>query len=149
MSSIDNAVDPSTGTTAVKATFANRSQHLVPGAYVKGSLQLERLLQVVFIPQVAIQSGQKGPFVYVAQGTKANGNGPKGNEAQGKGAQGNGAQGMVAMPRQLQLGPASGYQGVVSAGLRPGEMVVVKGQFALSPGAAIRLPKQQAGNGSK
>lgn len=149
VSSIDNAVDPSTGTTAVKATFANRSQNLVPGAYVKGSLQLERLLQVVLIPQTAIQTGQKGPFVYVAQGTKANGNGPKGNEAQGKGDQSKGAQGMVAMPRQLQLGPASGDQVVVSAGLRPGEMVVVKGQFALSPGAAIRLPKQQAGNGSK
>ena len=49
VSSIDNAVDPSTGTTAVKATFANRSQNLGPGAYVKGSLQLERLLQVVWI----------------------------------------------------------------------------------------------------
>ena len=139
VSSIDNAVDPSTGTTAVKATFANRSQHLVPGAYVKGSLQLERLLQVVFIPQVAIQSGQKGPFVYVAQAKKA----------QAKEAQAKEAQGMVAQPRQLRLGPTSGEQVVVKAGLRPGEMVVVKGQFALSPGSTIRLPKQQRGQGSK
>lgn len=139
VSSIDNAVDPSTGTTAVKATFANRSQHLVPGAYVKGSLQLERLLQVVFIPQVAIQSGQKGPFVYVAQA----------KEAKGKEAKGKEGQGMVAQPRQLQLGPTSGEQVVVKAGLRPGEMVVVKGQFALSPGSTIRLPKQQRGQGSK
>ena len=139
VSSVDNAVDPSTGTTAVKATFANRSQHLVPGAYVKGSLQLERLLQVVFIPQVAIQSGQKGPFVYVAQAKKA----------QAKEAQAKEAQGMVAQPRQLQLGPTSGEQVVVKAGLRPGEMVVVKGQFALSPGSTIRLAKQQSGQGSK
>jgi multidrug efflux system membrane fusion protein len=139
VSSIDNAVDPSTGTTAVKATFANRSQHLVPGAYVKGSLQLERLLQVVFIPQVAIQSGQKGPFVYVAQA----------KEAQAKEAKGKESKGMVAQPRQLQLGPTSGEQVVVKAGLRPGEMVVVKGQFALSPGSTIRLSKQQRGQGSK
>lgn len=144
VSSIDNAVDPSTGTTAVKATFANRSQHLVPGAYVKGSLQLERLLQVVFIPQVAIQSGQKGPFVYVAQAKKA-----QVKEAQAKEAQAKEAKGMVAQPRQLQLGPTSGEQVVVKAGLRPGEMVVVKGQFALSPGSTIRLPKQQSGQGSK
>jgi len=139
VSSIDNAVDPSTGTTAVKATFANRSQHLVPGAYVKGSLQLERRLQVVLIPQVAIQSGQKGPFVYVAQAKETPGNEAKGKEAKG----------MVAQPRQLQLGPTSGDQVMVRAGLRPGERVVVKGQFALSPGSTIRLPEQQSGQGSK
>jgi multidrug efflux system membrane fusion protein len=113
-------VDPSTGTTAIKATFANRSQHLVPGAYVKGSLELQRLHQVLLIPQVAIQTGQKGPFVFVAQGK-------------------------VARVRQLQLGPASGEQVVVRAGLREGDKVVTKGQFALSPGAAIRLAKKQTG----
>ena len=123
VTSIDNAVDPSTGTTAVKATFANRSQHLVPGAYVKGFLELQRLHQVVLIPQIAIQTGQKGPFVYVVKGK-------------------------VAKPRQLKLGPASGEQVVVTAGLQPGEMVVVKGQFALSPGAAIRLAKKQSGHRS-
>ena len=120
VSSIDNAVDPSTGTTAVKATFANRSQHLVPGAYVKGSLELQRLHQVLLIPQVAIQTGQKGPFVYVAQGK-------------------------VARVRQLQLGPASGEQVVVTAGLAEGDKVVTKGQFALSPGAAIDQAKKQTG----
>ena len=120
VSSIDNAVDPSTGTTAVKASFANRSQHLVPGAYVKGSLELQRLHQVLLIPQVAIQTGQKGPFVYVAQGK-------------------------VARVRQLQLGPASGDQVVVKAGLAEGDKVVIKGQFALSPGAAIDQAKKQTG----
>ena len=144
VSSIDNAVDPSTGTTAVKATFANRSQHLVPGAYVKGSLQLERLQQVLLIPQIAIQTGQKGPFVYVATSTMT-----KGNGAKGSGAIDNGAKAMVATPRQLQLGPTGADQVVVRAGLRPGERVVVKGQFALSPGSTIRLPKQQSGQGSK
>jgi multidrug efflux system membrane fusion protein len=123
VSSIDNAVDPSTGTTAVKATFANRSQHLVPGAYVKGSLELQRLHQVLLIPQVAIQTGQKGPFVYVAVGK-------------------------VAKARQLQLGPSSGEQVVVRSGLAAGDQVVTKGQFALSPGALIRLAKNQPGPGS-
>ena len=56
---------------------------------------------------------------------------------------------MVATPRQLQLGPTGADQVVVRAGLRPGERVVVKGQFALSPGSTIRLPKQQSGQGSK
>ena len=124
VSSIDNAVDPTTGTTAVKAIFANRSQHLVPGAYVKGSLELQRLSGVVLIPQIAIQSGQKGPFVYVAIGK-------------------------VARARQLQLGPTNAEQVVVRSGLSPGEQVVIKGQFALSPGAAIRLAKQIPGQGSK
>ena len=154
LSSIDNAVDPSTGTTAVKATFANRSQHLVPGAYVKGSLELQRLKQVVIIPQVAIQSGQKGPFVYVAEamqvkGKAAEGKSDKGNLDKGNSANGKSVNGMVANPRQLQLGPAGGDKVVVTAGLRPGEKVVVKGQFAISPGAAIRLAKKQAGQRSK
>ena len=120
VSSIDNAVDPSTGTTAVKATFANSSQHLVPGAYVKGTLELQRLHQVLLIPQVAIQTGQKGPFVYVAQGK-------------------------VARVRQLQLGPANSEQVVVTAGLAKGDRLVTKGQFALSPGAPIRLARTQPG----
>ena len=56
---------------------------------------------------------------------------------------------MVANPRQLQLGPAGGDKVVVTSGLSPGEQVVIKGQFALSPGAAIRLAKQRPGPGSK
>ena len=91
---------------------------------MKGALQLQRLAGVVLIPQIAIQSGQKGPFVYVAIGK-------------------------VAQARQLQLGPTSAEQVVVRSGLRPGEQVVIKGQFALSPGAAIRLAKQNPGQGSK
>ena len=148
VSSIDNAVDPSTGTTAVKATFANRSQHLVPGAYVKGSLELQRLRQVLLIPQVAIQTGQKGPFVYVAKEMPVKAKSFKDRLDKDKQAKGKGGRGMVAQPRQLQLGPAGGEQVVVIAGLAAGEQVVAKGQFALSPGAAIRIANPQAAPGS-
>jgi multidrug efflux system membrane fusion protein len=68
VSSIDNAVDPSTGTTAVKATFANRSKHLVPGAYVKGTLELQRLHQVLLIPQVAIRNRPEGSVCVCGSG---------------------------------------------------------------------------------
>jgi hypothetical protein len=55
---------------------------------------------------------------------------------------------MVAQPRQLQLGPTGGEQVVVIAGLAVGEQVVAMGQFALSPGAAIRSANPQATPGS-
>ncbi len=172
VSSIDNAVDPSTGTTAVKATFANRSQHLVPGAYVKGLLELQRLRQVLLIPQLAVQTGQKGPFVYVAQAKPARdrpsrvglGSNSQGSDRQGSArlapdkpigpwvqrqpAEGKKPEAMVAHPRQIQLGPSGGELVVVNAGLAAGELVVTKGQFALSPGAPIRLAGPSSGHRS-
>lgn len=121
---IDNAVDASTGTTTVKASFSNRDRLLVPGQFVKGDLQLKTLHQVVLIPETGLQRGQKGPFVWIAAGSRA-------------------------QARPVQAGPASRGQVAILSGLNAGDQVITQGQFALSPGAAISTgrPRRQ-GSGS-
>jgi multidrug efflux system membrane fusion protein len=113
--SIDNAVDPSTGTTAVKARFANPQQRLVPGQFVKGTLALRRLQQVLLVPQTAVQTGQRGSFVYLMEPNRR----------------------VKAQP--VQLGDRSDGQVVVRQGLRAGDQVVSRGQFALRPGASVLI----------
>ncbi len=131
VSALDNAVDPSTGTTPIKASFSNRTLSLVPGQFVKGALQLERLSGVTLIPQIAVQSGQNGSFVYVAA-PAATGSAAA---AAGAGAR----RGRAVQARTLELGPADGGLVVVRRGLEPGEEVVTRGQFALGPGARITV----------
>ena len=120
VSTIDNAVDASTGTTAIKASFSNRDQHLVPGQFVKGDLKLDTLRQVVLVPDSSIQRGQKGPFVWIAAGNRA-------------------------QARPVAIGPGSGGQVAILRGLNAGERVITQGQFALSPGATIRTGPRSSG----
>ncbi len=64
---VDSSVDPTSGTIAAKAKFANDNLELWPGMYVDVEIDLDVRPKTVMIPAVAIQSGQKGPFVFVAK----------------------------------------------------------------------------------
>ena len=64
---VDSSVDFSSGTIAAKAKFANEKLELWPGTYVDVGIDLGVRPKTVMIPAVAIQSGQKGPFVFVAK----------------------------------------------------------------------------------
>jgi len=64
---IDNTVDPSTGTVALKAEFPNRLRQLWPGQYAAVDLQLAVQRGAIVVPETAVQPGQTGPFVYVVK----------------------------------------------------------------------------------
>jgi membrane fusion protein, multidrug efflux system len=64
---VDSSVDSASGTIAAKAVFANANLELWPGMYVDVEIDLDIRPGTVMIPAVAIQSGQKGPFVFVAK----------------------------------------------------------------------------------
>ena len=64
---VDSSVDTTSGTIAAKAIFANANLELWPGMYVDVEIDLDVRPKTVMIPAVAIQSGQKGPFVFVAK----------------------------------------------------------------------------------
>ena len=110
---IDNGVDMQTGTVKLKATFANKDRRLWPGEYVDVVLNLSTRKNAILVPTKAIQTGQQGQYVYVvtAQST--------------------------AESRQVES--AGTFQGstVVSAGVSPGEKVVVDGQLRVAPNAKV------------
>lgn len=64
VSSIDNAIDPATGTLRVKAQFENRDGSLFPNQFVNIRLQLDRLPAATVVPTAALQRGAGGHFVY-------------------------------------------------------------------------------------
>jgi multidrug efflux system membrane fusion protein len=114
---VDNAVDMTTGTIQLKATFSNEKNTLWPGQFVQVVLTLSELTNVVVVPSQAVQTGQTGQFVYVV---KAN---PTNSTSQ------------IVEERPVKIGIAFGNETVVQSGLKAGETVVTDGQLRLSPNA--------------
>jgi multidrug efflux system membrane fusion protein len=111
---VDSSVDSSSGTIAAKATFANEHYKLWPGQYVDVEIDLATSPNTVTVPTVAIQSGQKGPYVFVAKPDAS-----------------------VEM-RKVELMAAEGNRTAIASGLQPQERIVVEGQLRLSQGKLWR-----------
>ena len=110
---VDSSVDFSSGTIAAKAKFANEKLELWPGMYVDVEIDLDVRPNTVMIPAVAIQSGQKGPFVFVAKDDQT-----------------------VEM-RNVELAGVEGNRLAIAKGVQAGERVVVEGQMRLTNGARV------------
>jgi multidrug efflux system membrane fusion protein len=115
LSVIDNAVDASTGTIRLKATFENRDGLLWPGEFVNVVLTLDTLQNATVVPAEAVQSGQRGPYVYVVKADN------------------------TVETRLVTPGPAIGGKMAIEKGVAPGETVVTDGHLMLFPGARVRL----------
>ena len=113
LSFVNNTVDPSTGTIQLKATFENSDNTLWPGQFVNVALTLTRQPGAVVVPAQAVQTGQKGQYVFVVKADN------------------------TVEARPVVPGPPSGRDLVVSQGLEAGERVVTDGQLRLTPGARV------------
>ena len=114
---IDNAVDPRTGTIRLKGSFANRDRRLWPGQFVTVLITLASFENATVVPAAAVQTGQKGPFVFVA---KEDG---------------------TAEMRPVVPGITFEEITVITEGVKPGETVVTDGHLRLSPGAKLDIKK--------
>jgi len=112
---IDNAVDQTTGTITLKATFENRDLVLWPGQFLNVRLTLTTEKGVVVVPSQAVQSGQTGEYVYVVK------------------------EDMTAEMRPVKVDRVYGEESVIASGLKPGERVVTDGQLRLRPGAKVEI----------
>ncbi|MBX3024190.1 MdtA/MuxA family multidrug efflux RND transporter periplasmic adaptor subunit [bacterium] len=112
---LDNAVDPSTGTVRLKAQFPNDDGALFPNQFVNARLLLDLRRGVTLVPTAAVQRGSQGPFVYVVKADQ------------------------TAEVRPVTLGDDDGDDTAIAHGLTPGELVVVDGADALRAGRAVSL----------
>lgn len=112
---IDNAVDTSTGSIRLKGSFRNEQKHLWPGQFVTLSITLEVKPQALVVPTQAIQTGQKGPFVFVVKED--------------------------ASAEVRPVTPGAVYQGltVIDKGLQADEQVVIDGQMRVIPGGKVEI----------
>ncbi len=112
----DNAVDSSTGTIKLKGTFENSGNRLWPGQFVNVVLTVRNQTNAIVVPSQAVQTSQKGQFVYVVRNNK------------------------VEM-RPVVISRNVGNDIAIESGVQPGEVVVTDGQSRLVPGAEIQIAK--------
>ena len=110
---LDNQIDPTTGTVKVRAEFDNLDNKLFPNQFVNARLLITTLKDVVTAPQTAIQRGAPGTYVYLV-----------------------GADNKVSA-RKVALGPQDNGMVAVTSGLSPGDRVVVDGADRLRDGAQV------------
>lgn len=124
--SVDNQVDPTTGTVKLRAVFDNRDRKLFPQQFVNAKLLVDTLQDAVVVPTAAIQMGAPGSYVYVVN-----------------------ADSTVSV-RVIKPGPIDGERAAVLSGLELGETVVNDGVDRLYDGAKVQLPeKRPPGEGAQ
>ena len=64
---LDNQIDTATGTVRLKALFDNDDEALFPNQFVNARLLVNTKLNVVLLPNPAIQRNAEGAFVYVVK----------------------------------------------------------------------------------
>jgi multidrug efflux system membrane fusion protein len=111
---VDNAVDPTTGTIQLKAAFDNADRALWPGQLVEVALVLGEE-QAVVAPEAAVQSGQRGDYVFVVLDD------------------------LTVESRPIKVARSLGGRVVVGEGLEGGETVVTDGALRLVPGAKVAI----------
>ncbi len=115
LETVDNQIDPTTGTVKLRAVFANPDAMLFPNQFVNVQLLIDTLRGVAIVPVTAVQRGEPGTFVYVVEPDHT-----------------------VAV-RAVKLGPGSAQKIAVLSGLKPGEQVVVDGTDRLRAGAKVTI----------
>ncbi|MCC2099603.1 MAG: efflux RND transporter periplasmic adaptor subunit, partial [Hyphomicrobiales bacterium] len=110
-----------TGMLVARGEFANRDEALWPGQLCDVRVRLRMDDNLTTVPREAVQVGQKGNYIFVANGDKA-------------------------ALRTVKIGREQGGRTIVLEGVKPGETIVVEGANLLRDGAsiAVRQPQKPA-----
>ncbi len=110
---IDNQIDPNTGTVKCKAVFPNEDTALFPNQFVNARALVDTKKDASIVPSAAVQRSPQGTFVYVVKDDST-----------------------VEM-RNIVLGPTEGDDVTIDKGLAPGEVVVIEGVDKLQRGMKV------------
>ncbi len=123
----DVTVDPTTGSVILRAVFPNPEGMLLPGMFVRAMIKEGVNERAILVPQQGVSRDPKGnPFALIV-------------DAESK-----------ATFRPLTLDQAIGDKWLVSAGLAPGDRLIVEGLLMLRPGMVVKatpFDPTQAGQG--
>jgi multidrug efflux system membrane fusion protein len=110
---IDNQVDPATGTVRLKAVFPNTDNRLFPSQFVNVRLRLDVKRGATVIPAAAVQRSTRGAFVYVVEADE------------------------TVSARPVTLGVTDNDDVAIDTGLAAGERVIVDGADRLRDGVRV------------
>lgn len=112
---VNNQVDSTSGTIRLKAVFENKDHALWPGQSVSTRLLIRTLKGATVVPDIAVQHGTEGLYVYVVD---------ENNKAE---------------LRKVRVSQSIDGRSVIEQGVSPGERVVTTGQFKVQPGATVSI----------
>ncbi len=110
---IDNTVDNTTGTVALRGLVDNKTRVLWAGQFVQIKLILGIKIAAVLVPYEAVQLGRKGNYIFAVTADN------------------------TADLRQVTPGNRQGNYIVVKEGVIAGEKIVTSGQMGLSQGVTV------------
>jgi membrane fusion protein, multidrug efflux system len=113
LQTIDNQIDPTTGTAKLKAVFDNKDNQLWPNQFVNVNLLLEMRKNSTVVPTAAVLRGPQGTFVYAMNSDK------------------------TVEDKAVKVALTQGDTTVIADGLKPGEIVVTDGQDKLQRGSTV------------
>lgn len=116
LETVDNEIDPTTGTAKLRAVFPNTDNVLFPNEFVNAHLVVNTLDSVVLVPTAAVQTGAPGTYVWLVKPDNT-----------------------VAV-QKVTLGPSNAEQIAILSGLVAGDRVVIDGTDRLKEGAKVEVP---------
>ena len=117
---LDNSISTTTGSLKIKAQFDNKNFEFWPGQFFNIKMVLEEKKDALIVPARSVQSGPKGPYVFVCQ-----------------------EEDQTFFMRDVKVGISAETWTVIEDGLKEGDLVLVSGQNAFKNGTkANKLEKQ-------
>lgn len=113
--SLDNQIDPTTGTIKVKARFDNQDDTLFPNQFVNARMLVDTAQNAVVIPTAALQMGNEGHFVWVLNDENK------------------------VSKHLVKAGIQDNQKVVIDAGISAGDRVVTDGIDRLTEGAKVEV----------
>jgi multidrug efflux system membrane fusion protein len=122
LTTLDNQIDPTTGTLKLRATFDNQDSALFPNQFVNVRLLVEQKHGVTLLPAAAIQRNSSSTYVYVVKPDS------------------------TVTVRTITVGTTEGGASEITSGLSPGEVVVMTGVDKLVEGSKVnaQIPADSA-----
>jgi len=121
LATIDNQIDPTSGTYKLKSIFSNENNVLFPNQFVNVHMLVDTKRNLVIVPASTIQRGPQGTYVYVISG------------------------GETANIRPVTIAQTTGNNIGISSGLNGGDIVVIDGQDKLQDGSKVVTSTSPAG----
>lgn len=121
---IDNQIDPTTGTYKLKSVFNNSDNALFPNQFVNIHLLVDTMRNLTIVPASAIQRGPQGTYVYAVAGDN------------------------IAKIRPVTVALTTANSVGLSSGVNAGDVVVVDGQDKLQDGSKVTPTMIGGSNGN-
>ena len=115
LATVDNQIDPTTGSLRLRANFENKDNLLFPNQFVNIRLLVEQKSGVTLVPNAVIQRNSRSTYVYVVQADK------------------------TVTVRQVEVGTSEGNDTQIISGVAPGDILVMTGVDKLQEGTKVTV----------